>query len=431
MRPKRPAVTDPIARSEAHPPTRSLGSRAARAFVFIAAALVLVATLYPMESTGGGGNIGCLICGERGLADAIVNVILFMPLGAAAALTGRSTLAALALGAALSGSVEFAQMTLIPGRDASIGDLVFNTLGAAAGVAIVRTSWWWLGYDRLRASRLSLAAAVIATAIIASTGLLLVPEMPDGTYFVMWTPVLRHLDPYDAPVRSVTIGGHHLPPGRIGEPTQVRELLRAGGPIRVVADVAAKTSRQAAMFAIYDDFKREVVLIGPDRDDLVFRVRMRSASARLDQPDLRVVGGWRDLTPGSEIAVTARRSGRNYCVGFGSQPPCSNGFSAGMGWALLFHIEHSPVWLQSALNVFWLAILGFPVGFWGRRRWESLCALSVLAATILALPAWVGLLDTPADQVLGGIAGIGLGIGLARVLVVNPQPGRGVARKPH
>ena len=236
------AVTDPIHRSEAHPPPRSLGSRAARAFIFMAAALVLIATLYPVESTGDGGDIGCLFCGERALADAIVNVILFMPLGAAAALTGRSTLAALALGAALSGGVELAQITLIPGRDASIGDLFFNTLGAAAGVAIVKTSWWWLGYNRRRASRLSLAAAFIATAIIASTGLLLVPATPERTFFVMWRPDLRHLDRYDAPVRSVTIGGHPVLPSRIEETTRVRELLQAGAPIRVVAVVAAKTS---------------------------------------------------------------------------------------------------------------------------------------------------------------------------------------------
>ena len=87
--------------------------------------------------------------------------------------------------------------------------------------------------------------------------------------------------------------------------------------------------------------------------------------------------------------------------------------------------------LQSALNIFWLGMLGFPVGFWARRRWESLCALSVLAATIVVLPAWVGLLPTPALHVLGGIAGIGLGVVLARVVVVNPEAGRGVARKPH
>jgi hypothetical protein len=401
---------------------RSRGSRAARAFIFIAAALVLIATLYPMPSAGGSGNPACLICGDGGLADAIVNVILFIPLGAAAALTGRSTLAALAMGAALSGGVELAQIALIPGRDASLGDLLFNTLGAAAGVGLVKTSWWWLGYDRLRSSRLSLAAAVIASGMIAGTGLLVAPRPPERTYFVMWRPVLRHLDPYDAPVRSVTIGGRALLPSRIEHPTHVRDLLQAGALIRVDAVVGPKTSRQSAMFAIYDDLKREVVLIGPDREDLVFRFRMRAASARLEQPEIRVVGGWRNLVPGSEISVTARRSGRDYCVGFGPRPPCTSGFSAGMGWALLLRFEHWPAPLRTASNVVWLGMLGLAVGFWARRRWESLCAIALLTLSIVVVPAWVGLVTTPAGEALGAIAGIGLGAVLARATVIDSQP---------
>lgn len=412
-------MTNATPKADADRPTRSPGSRVARVFIFIAAAFVLVATLYPMESAAGGANIACLICGDGGLADAIVNVVLFMPLGAAAALTGRSTLVALAVGAALSASVEFAQISLIPGRDASIGDLVFNTLGAVAGVVVVKTSSWWLGYNGVRASRLSLAAAFAAAAMIGGTGLLLVPDPPQGTYFVMWTPDLRHLDPYDAPVRSVTIGGQRFLPGRIEEPTQLRELLRAGAPIRVVADVAAKTSRQAAMFAVYDDLKREVVLIGPDGNDLVFRQRMRAASTWLDQPDLRVVDGWRNLSPGSEVTVTVRRSGRKYCIGFGPQPPCASGFSAGVGWALFLYNADWPALLRSALSIFWLGMLGFPVGFWARRRWESLCALAIFAVTIVVLPAWVGLVHSGAPQVFGATAGVGLGMVLGQLTVIN------------
>jgi hypothetical protein len=375
-----------------------------------------------MEGVSGSADIACLICGDGGLADAIVNVILFIPLGAAAGLTGRSTLVALAIGAALSASVELAQISLIPGRDASIGDLVFNTLGAVAGVALVKTAPWWLGYDDVRASRLSLTAALAAVVIIGGTGLLLVPHPPEGTYFVMWRPDLRHLDPYEAPVRSVTIGGERFLPSRIEDPAHLRELLRAGAPLRVVTDAVPKTSRQAAMFAIYDELKREVVMIGPDRDDLVFRVRMRSASAWLDQPDIRVVGGWRDVVAGSEILVSARRSGRSYCVGFGPQPPCDSGFSAGMGWGLFLYDERWPAWLRAALNILWLAMLGFPVGFWARRRWESLCALFLFAVAVVVVPALVGLLDTPLQQVLGGLAGIGLGVMLARATVVNSRP---------
>lgn len=86
---------------------------------------------------------------------------------------------------------------------------------------------------------------------------------------------------------------------------------------------------------------------------------------------------------------------------------------------------------RSVLNIFWLAMLGLAVGFWVRRRWESLCALGVFGAAMAILPAWVGLLATPAREVLGGIAGIGVGVVLARLTVGNAWADEGVASKPH
>jgi hypothetical protein len=412
-------VTDQTRRRIAPPPARSRASRAARAFIFLAAALVLAATLYPTEPMGGGARVACLVCGERGLADAVLNVILFLPLGAAAALTGLSTLAALVLGALLSGAVEFAQMTIIPGRDASLGDLVFNTLGAAGGVVILRTSHLWLGYNRLLASRLSLAAGVFAAAVIGATGLLLAPQTPDGIYFVMWRPVLTHLDPYPADVRSVTIGGQAYPPNRLDDPTHLRALLEQGAPIRVHALVAPMTSRLSGMFAIYDQYHREVVLVGPDRDDLVFRIRTRAASVLLDLPDLRLHGAWRDLIPGTALDVTVRRAGRYFCIGLGLDPPCRFGYVAGMGWALFLYIEHWQPAFQSVLALLWMAALALPIGFWARRRWETAVALAIFGLALFVLPPLVGLLATPVLHAAAAFGGIALGALLARLVVLS------------
>jgi hypothetical protein len=368
---------------------------------------------------GGGARIACLVCGERGLADAVLNVILFLPLGAAAALTGLSTLAALTLGALLSGGVEFAQMTIIPGRDASVGDLVFNTLGAAGGVLILKTSHLWLGYNRVRASRLCLGAALFAAAVISLTGFLLSPRTPDGMYFVMWRPVLTHLDPYPADVHSVTLAGQPLPPVRLDQPRQVRAWLDAGAEIRVDAVGAPASSRLSGMFAIYDQHHREIVLVGPDRDDLVFRIRMRAASALLDLPDIRAHGAWRNVVPGTPLEVTVRRSGPRYCLGIGKDPPCRFGYSAGMGWALFLYIEHWSPGFTSVLSLLWMAALGLPVGFWARRRWESVAGIIVFGLTVIVLPIAFGLLATPPAQVVAGAVGIGLGALVARLVVLS------------
>ena len=57
---------------------------------------------------------GCLLCGEKGLSDAIRNVILFAPLGIVLAARGMKLFTALLLGAAFSIGVEGAQINLSP-----------------------------------------------------------------------------------------------------------------------------------------------------------------------------------------------------------------------------------------------------------------------------------------------------------------------------
>ena len=62
----------------------------ARSWVLAAVVLVIaVMTLLPTYGTPGDTRY-CLLCGERGLADFISNVVLFGPFGAALALRGAT-----------------------------------------------------------------------------------------------------------------------------------------------------------------------------------------------------------------------------------------------------------------------------------------------------------------------------------------------------
>ena len=81
------------------------------------------------------------------LRDVAVNVALYVPLGAAAALAlarkhGRGVSAALAilLGMALSASVEMLQI-YVPGRQCSLLDVATNTIGTAAGAWLALIAW--------------------------------------------------------------------------------------------------------------------------------------------------------------------------------------------------------------------------------------------------------------------------------------------------
>lgn len=75
---------------------------------------------------------------QFGFTEQLLNVLLFVPLGATIALLLRRRAWPLAIlvGVALSAAVEFAQRS-IAGRVPDLGDVLWNTVGAAIGVIVV------------------------------------------------------------------------------------------------------------------------------------------------------------------------------------------------------------------------------------------------------------------------------------------------------
>jgi glycopeptide antibiotics resistance protein len=71
------------------------------------------------------------------LLSGAANILLFVPLGAGLALCGFSPRTTAVIGFVLSLCVESAQLLLVPGRTAAVDDVVFNTLGATLGHALL------------------------------------------------------------------------------------------------------------------------------------------------------------------------------------------------------------------------------------------------------------------------------------------------------
>jgi glycopeptide antibiotics resistance protein len=109
------------------------------------------------------GAVACILAGCRGtheailflLVDGVGNLLVFVPFGAALALatspscSGQATgrhgdlgwwLRITAAGFALSLGIESVQLA-IPTRTTDIDDVIFNTLGTAAGAALVWVLW--------------------------------------------------------------------------------------------------------------------------------------------------------------------------------------------------------------------------------------------------------------------------------------------------
>ena len=356
----------------------------------------------------------CLVCGERWASDVLLNVVLYAPLGVAIALVGWRGPWALLGPAILSASIEFAQVW-IPGRDPSLGDITFNTLGAALGVLLVRSASRWLRPRGRLGSALAVCAAAGAVAVLGATGMLLRPDFPRSAYWGQWTPDLGNLARYRGRVLSASLGPRSLPGGRLEGSDGIRLLLLDGAPLRVRAVAGPRVSALAPLVSIFDERSREIALLGPDRGDIVFRYRTRAATVGLDEPDVRATGAMETVASGDSLNVAVRPDGRGYCLGVNERVACGLGFTMGRGWALLYYPESLPPLLRTLLDDAWVAALLIPLGFWIRGRAFATALIATVAVAIWTVPPATGLLYAAPGEVVGAVVGFGLGRAFQRL----------------
>jgi len=380
---------------------------------FLAATLlpILVATLWPFPGHEPEGFISCIACGDHATSDVLLNILLFAPLGAALALQLSSVTRCALSAALLSATIELAQL-YIPGRDSSLGDVLSNTLGGTLGALVTRTAAFWLLPSPARAARLSRTAALAAAAVCWATGMLLTPAFPAARYYGQWTPSLAHLELYRGRVLDATLSGLRITPGPIPDSRLVRERLAAtqGFTLHVRAVAGPRTPGLAPLFAIYDDQEREIVLLGPDRDDLVLRFRALATDLRFDQPDIRLVSAMRPVAAGDTLDITVARGGPrqegDYRIALNGRTRAGLGCTVGCGWALLIYPEVFPPWLRVLLGAAWVGGLFAPAGFWMRTRGDATFAAAALATGLAGAPVFTPLVATPALQWLAAALGI-------------------------
>lgn len=397
-------------------------SAGAIAGLVLVLAVILVATLTRADPGQPGELERCILCGERWMADLLRNIILFVPLGAMLALVMRGSrwYRAILIAALTSALIELAQLA-IAGRDPSIGDLLANSLGGIVGAVGVRTRRRWMAPSRTAASRLSLGAAAGVATVVVATGLLWRPSLPASTYFVQWTPDLEHLERYGGRVLASSLGPGALVPDERPAPARLGALFDGRAELVVQAEAGPEPGSLAPILAIHDQYEREIILVGPDRDDLVVRFRTAGLALALDQPDLRVHGAMALARPGDRLTLRVRRGGvGDYCIGVGPEAVCGNGFAAGSGWAALLFPRLRDAWMQRALDAIWLGMLMLPLGLWFRRSIWSSGAIALAAGAVGVLPPVVGLRPLTLAELGGIAAGLAIGAMLARRALATP-----------
>jgi hypothetical protein len=375
--------------------------------------VILVATLTPLDPYEPVHRDACLLCGYGGLADGILNVGLFLPLGAALSVAGWRPMRAVALGALLSSGIETAQLVL-PGRDSSFSDIMFNTLGTAVGIGLVCCcSRWWPPQAHI-AEFLSIALALSTGCLLALTAGLVSPTFPDDTYYGGWAHRFGHLEWYGGRVLEASLDGTQISPGALANSRQIRRLLISGAAIHVRARAGPPPPGLAPLLTIHDGHQREILLLGIDGDDIVYRYRTRAIAVGLRGPEIRASRALRGIAWRDQLSVVVRPAGRGYCIRVNATEHCGLGFTVGTGWAFLFD-EPDFAWPQTAFNASWLAFLFLPIGVWARFGWALLVSIALSLVFLLIMPATIGLIPTPMTEVSGALVGLLAGWAGARL----------------
>lgn len=383
-------------------------------------ACIAAVTLFPGAMRDASRIDLCLVCGINGGATALLNVVLFVPLGFFVRRVGPVRHAILA-GFAVSFAIELAQL-FIPGRETALSDLLANTAGAWVGAMLALRPAAWLVPTGLASRIASTFLATLFAAMVAASGPLLEPSAPRDAYYAQWTPNGRHHEQYRGRVVSAALDGTALPPQRLADSTRMDRRL-FGGDELVLRFVASAPTRSlepvlrivAGPFGESDD----VLVIGAEGADLIVWARTRADDLRLSRPTLGLAGALRDVEAGDTVELRLRRvTGEGFSATVDDQPRRPLTFSVARGWSLLLAAPvRSAVWL-TVLDHLWFLSAALIIGWYAVQRSLAAIAFALVTTAAFWAPTVSDLARTPFSLPAAFAAGLALGM-IAR---------RGVAR---
>jgi hypothetical protein len=200
------------------------------------------------------------------------------------------------------------------------------------------------------------------------------------------------------------------------------DALRAGDPIMVRATAGTPPPGLAGLLAIIDENHREVLLIGPDGDDVVARLHLRSEEILLDKPDVRLRGALARYRPGDPIEIVMTRMDGSYCLRLGDEEQCGLGMDASTGWTLLMSRNLLPVALAELVSLAWAFGLAVLLGFYARTTLAVVLGGGTWILAFVVFPAVDGfLLLTPWPAFAAAAAGFMLAAALGTRLTPTPS----------
>jgi hypothetical protein len=359
----------------------------------------------------------CLRCGDLAGTDLALNLLLFLPFGVGVAMLGGRARSAIALAALLSLGIESLQLDLIPGRDASIRDLLANAAGSGCGALIAVGAPALLRPAMQPARALSVAAALVILAVLGLSAWATRPDVPHRIYWVQWTPVRFGYDAFRGTLLRLELAGSPVSGGESLDPVRRPEIYRDGIPPANALVIAGPPTGGIGFIGRLVTAQAEVVMFGRRGNDLVYRFSIAGRHLGLRPPAYVLSGAFATLATDSVAIHGSVRGGRvrlRACTEASGCVTRAIPLSVSRAWSLVSPIEVASEPLVLTLSVLFLALLFLPLGYWS--AWSASPLAPVVAVAGLALlPIALALpIATPLDWVAAAL-GLGAGAGLGRL----------------
>lgn len=398
------------------------------AAVLVAATIVIAAVTLRPGPWGPTQSRFCLICGQYGTVDALLNVLLFMPLGVGLGLMSVKPARAIVVMIAYSIAIEALQLRIIPGRDASAGDVITNSLGGALGY-LLGMSWPAVLAPAARsAARLAgawLGIWVLAQVLVAYS---FVPSPTAPPYYGQIDRPRGFSRPaFPGNVLAATVGGLPLARGALPEAPRLASLLSgdSGATFRVLARSGGPVAGRAEIAVISGPGMARIAGVEQDGAAVVFGVRTGADRLRLRTYRYRLPEVFRPGSSGDDSVVVEGRFTRrvvNLSATVGGERRARQFVPRlSQGWILFtpLRVYVDDDALEVTASLLFTALVIAPAGWWiafavaGRARARRVAAvwlLLVVACGYGLIPGTYGLQAAQWWEWGAALTGAALGI---------------------
>lgn len=384
-------------------------------------------TLRPIDQVST--SAPCLICGQFGGVDFILNVVMFLPVGVGLGLAGAGWRAAVAAGFLVSGVIEALQWQIIPGRDASLGDLLSNTTGAiSGGVLVPGAAALWRARDR-SAFRMAIPVAALSSVLAITLAFLLAPAPPAGPQVAQWAAPRPGFDSLPGVLRQAALNGHSLRGGDTLPLPVVRHPEALTAVVAVVDAHRGSTRRKAFVVAAANSSEEEAFFLGQWGDALVFRASQSASRLRLRPVMVRLKRAFGTSQTPATVTLEARADRRSITLARGDGPGVSVPRTIGLAWTLLLPWDVPVDGSLGFMNAMCLAVIVLPTAFLSGRaslgsvgRTATARAIGPVALVTLAIGLAPFLSGGAATSVLEWFgAGLGGAFGIVAGRLTSPR----------